>query len=71
MVHWRGARRIGRVRWAERRQFAKRNEGVVLWNQEGVSALYANHTLIHVDQAGLHDKRCWGKRLKQQASMRS
>lgn len=60
-VLWSGDRRVGPKSLVGRRPGAKR---VDFWRQGGIYALYADHHLVYVGQAGLGDKSCIGSRLK-------
>ncbi|AXA37024.1 hypothetical protein BRCON_2247 [Candidatus Sumerlaea chitinivorans] len=48
-----------------RRASGKRKGTVNFWDQVGIYALYENYKLVYVGQAGLSDKSCIGKRLRQ------
>ena len=60
-VLWSGDKRVGPKSLVGRRPGAKR---VDFWRQGGIYALYADHHLVYVGQAGLGDKSCIGSRLK-------
>ncbi len=64
-VRWKGNAGIGPARLAGRRRWAKKQGDVNFWPQTGIYALYANHHLVYVGQAGLSDQSCLGTRLKQ------